>query len=211
MKSTKTKQSQTLEVGTPDHAAQLQDAQEQIAEIADDRIHLHQHIQEVLDQLTNEEKTLLLRILQNDERQRTEAQLAEESDHLFENHIQKVCDTILGFTPMYQKRILLKVLNDISHVTARVEKLATMEERIRDIYNGLDLKTKFLITTLNELAAVGTVANEIKYGDDIMDKLSFSFAGNIVHQVRESEFSQDPNITYLCDAFELAAYINQVS
>jgi len=97
------------------------------------------------------------------------------------------------------------MVDEVSEITDRADKLLSMEKDIRTIYNKLDDKTKCMIAILDELDSVEGKSVGVDFGNQILHE-ELSSRENAEKYIGKS--ANDPDITTLAYVYELAKFIN---
>lgn len=112
----------------------------------------------------------------------------------------------LRFYPWrFQHEILSKLLARVEQVTDKADELLAMEDKVRAIYDRLDVRTKALFAVLNELARVDGMSVGVDYGNEIMYE---SLSDTSFVEAALAEHPDDADLAVLAEAYELAQLIN---
>lgn len=125
-------------------------------------------------------------------------------------HLQKALVDVLRPISCYNARfrheVLTAALEDVSKTIKPADKLLAMEEQVRKICDGLDVKTKAVIAILGELAAVEGYTIGVEYGSDI---LHGELRGKALVDEARKQLPDDPDLTCLAKIYELAKSISK--
>ena len=79
----------------------------------------------------------------------------------FERGKAQLLEQLRSYSPIFRKKLLLDVLAEVSQVTDKADQLNQMEQKIREIYHNLDVKTKVIISAEEGIRPLLTVLSLI--------------------------------------------------
>jgi len=120
----------------------------------------------------------------------------------------KVCvlKELFPYNARFRHEVLTAALEEVSKTLKPAGELLAMEERVRKICEGLDVKTKAVIAVLGELATLEGYTIGVKYGSDILhDELRSKV---FVDEARK-QLPDDPDMACLAKVYELTKSISK--
>jgi len=103
----------------------------------------------------------------------------------------------------YKKEWKEIILAEVEEIIRRAEKLNEMKHKIEDLYNSLDTRAKFIVTTLLMIQSIDSLGVGVGYGDNVL----CSFQNESFVTLARKKLKDDPDIDFLCEAYEAADFI----
>lgn len=111
---------------------------------------------------------------------------------------------ICAFSPLVQKHALELALANVSEITTAADKLLDIKERLYQIYDNLDVKTRYVVAVLLQVQSVEGICSGVSFGGDIL--YSVQDSGFITYA--RQQLSSDRDMEFLNGVYELAKFIN---
>ena len=105
-----------------------------------------------------------------------------------------------------QHLILEAAIEQVHRVSDKASRLRNLKDRVYEIYDRLDVKSKAAITALQELAGLEGCSVGVDFGYEL---LYVTGRDKVCIEQARAELPDDPDIAVLAEAYELSSFINQ--
>jgi hypothetical protein len=118
--------------------------------------------------------------------------------------LEKTKKILLPYNPMIVEKALEEALLQVRTITDRVKKLSATEQKLRELYDNLDIKAKLVVATLLQ---VQTVESYISFVVEFISDTLYSNVNDEFVASARIKLQDDPDVEFLTETYKTADYI----